>query len=88
MERRVKERLIGAGILVALAVIVVPELLSGPKPDAGRPEAPAELLALLEQRNAARKTKDFKLADALRDELKGKGWAIEDTTKGARLKRL
>jgi len=31
MERPVKERLIGASILVALIVLVVPELLSGPK---------------------------------------------------------
>jgi len=30
MDRRVKERLIGASILVAIAVLVVPELLSGP----------------------------------------------------------
>jgi len=35
MDRRVKERLIGASILVALIVLVVPELLSGPKPTAG-----------------------------------------------------
>jgi DedD protein len=34
MDRRVKERLIGASILVALVVLVVPELLSGPKPNA------------------------------------------------------
>jgi DedD protein len=34
MDRRVKERLIGASILVALIVLVVPELLSGPKPAA------------------------------------------------------
>jgi DedD protein len=34
MERPVKERLIGASILVALIVLVVPELLSGPKPGA------------------------------------------------------
>jgi DedD protein len=34
MDRRVKERLIGASILVALIVWVVPELLSGPKPAA------------------------------------------------------
>jgi DedD protein len=40
MDRRVKERLIGASILVALAVLVVPELLSGPKPNA----APAPTL--------------------------------------------
>ncbi len=37
MDRRVKERLIGASILVALIVLVVPELLSGPKPAAGPP---------------------------------------------------
>lgn len=57
----------------------------------GRPpetEAPAEILQLLEARQAARKAKDFKKADALRDELKAKGWAIEDTPKGARVKKL
>jgi DedD protein len=32
MERRAKERLIGASILVVLIVLIVPELLSGPKP--------------------------------------------------------
>jgi DedD protein len=42
MDRRVKERLIGAAILVALAVLVVPELLSGPKP-----AAPASSLAAI-----------------------------------------
>jgi cysteinyl-tRNA synthetase len=49
-------------------------------------EVPAEINALLEQRQAARKAKDFKRADALRDELKAKGWVIEDTPKGARVK--
>jgi cysteinyl-tRNA synthetase len=49
---------------------------------------PAELESLLEQRQAARKAKDFKRSDAIRDELKAKGWTIEDTPKGARLKRV
>ncbi len=40
MDRPGKERLIGAGILVALAVAVVPELLSGPKPMAPVAESP------------------------------------------------
>ena len=31
MERRVKERLIGAAVLVAAAVILIPEMLSGPE---------------------------------------------------------
>ena len=51
-------------------------------------EVPAELTALLEARQAARKAKDFKRADAVREELKAKGWVIEDTPKGARLKKL
>jgi len=50
-------------------------------------EVPAEINALLEARQAARKAKDFKRADAIRDELKSKGWVIEDTPKGARVKR-
>ncbi len=50
-------------------------------------EVPAEIQALLEQRQAARNAKDFARADALRNELKAKGWVIEDTPKGARLKR-
>ncbi len=51
-------------------------------------EAPAEIVALLEARQAARKAKDFKRSDAIRDELKAKGWVIEDTPKGPRLKKL
>ncbi len=49
--------------------------------------APPELLALLEERQAARKARDFKRSDAIRDELKAKGWIIEDTPKGPRLKK-
>ncbi len=51
-------------------------------------EIPAELISLLGQRQAARKAKDFKRSDAIRDELKAKGWVIEDTPKGPRLKKL
>ena len=47
---------------------------------------PPEILALLEARQAARKAKDFARADALRGELKAKGWLLEDTPKGPRLK--
>jgi len=44
MDRRVKERLIGASILVALVVLVVPELLSGPKPNAAPAPSPSPTL--------------------------------------------
>jgi cysteinyl-tRNA synthetase len=50
-------------------------------------EVPVEITALLEARQAARKAKNFKRADELRAELKAKGWLIEDTPKGARVKR-
>ena len=53
----------------------------------GEVEAPPEIQALLEERQVARKMKDFKRSDAVRDELKAKGWLIEDTAKGPRLKR-
>ena len=56
----------------------------GRKGEAG---PPPELNALLEERQTARQTKDFKRADAIREELKAKGWLIEDTPKGARLKK-
>lgn len=49
-------------------------------------EAPAHIVALLGERQAARKAKDFKRADALREELKAAGWTIEDTPKGPKLK--
>jgi cysteinyl-tRNA synthetase len=51
-------------------------------------QVPPEISALLEQRQTARKARDFKRADAIRDELKAKGWVIEDTPKGARVKPL
>jgi cysteinyl-tRNA synthetase len=50
--------------------------------------APADIQALADERTAAKKAKDFKRADAIRDELKAKGWVIEDTPKGPKLKKL
>jgi len=54
----------------------------------GEAEAPPEVRALLERREAARKARDFQRADALRHELKAQGWVIDDTPKGPRLKRV
>ena len=51
-------------------------------------EVPAEIQALAEARTAAKKAKDFKRSDTLRDELKSKGWVIEDTPKGIKLKKI
>jgi cysteinyl-tRNA synthetase len=57
----------------------------------GEPSAaaiPAAIQALLEARQAARQARDFKQSDALRDELKARGWVIEDTPKGPKLKKI
>ncbi|MEP6883340.1 MAG: SPOR domain-containing protein [Gammaproteobacteria bacterium] len=43
MDRRVKERLVGASILVALIVLIVPELLSGPAPPPAAPATPSRM---------------------------------------------
>lgn len=57
----------------------------GVQPDA---VVPPEILALVDARQAARKAKDFKGADAIRDQLKAKGWIIDDTPKGPRAKPI
>jgi cysteinyl-tRNA synthetase len=51
-------------------------------------EIPAEITALLEARQAAKKEKNFKRADEIRADLKAKGWLVEDTPNGPRLKRI
>jgi len=57
----------------------------GTRPDA---EIPPEISSLLEARQAARKAKDFKKSDSIRDELKARGWTIKDTSKGPKLKKI
>ncbi len=47
----------------------------------------AEVEALIEQRTAARKAKDFKTADAIRDKLKEMGITLEDTPQGVKWSR-
>jgi cysteinyl-tRNA synthetase len=43
---------------------------------------------MVEERQAARKAKNFKRSDEIRDQLKATGWTIEDTPAGPRAKRL
>ena len=86
-NRRLAENAIDAAAATALATWDKLDSVLG----VGAPkevDVPAEIVALVEARQAARKARDFKRADALRDELKAKGWVIEDTAKGARAKRL
>jgi cysteinyl-tRNA synthetase len=48
-------------------------------------DAPAEVVALAEERVAARKARDFAVADRLRDEIEAAGWDVRDEADGFRL---
>ena len=48
-------------------------------------DIPAEVHKLAEERTAARKAKDWARADALRDELAGFGYVVEDTASGPKI---
>ena len=51
-------------------------------------EISEEIEALVEERQEARKSKNFARADEIREILKEKGFAVEDTPQGAKLVRL
>jgi len=53
----------------------------------GVEEVPAEILSLLEERQNARKNKEFQRADQLRDSIIDAGYLIEDTPQGARVRK-
>ena len=55
--------------------------------DAPEMDAPPEVLERVQERQEARRNKDFARADAIRDELATSGWVVEDTPDGARVKR-
>jgi cysteinyl-tRNA synthetase len=50
------------------------------------PDGP--VLGLVAQRDEAKKAKDYAAADRLRDEIKARGWLVEDTAKGPVLRRV
>lgn len=49
---------------------------------------PAELMQLIEERQKARKEKNYALADKIRDELLAKGIALRDTKEGVKWERI
>jgi cysteinyl-tRNA synthetase len=48
---------------------------------------PAEVLALVEERAAARRARDFKRADEIRERISALGFALEDTPEGTKARR-
>ena len=53
----------------------------------GDDDVPEEVAALVRRRDLARAGRDFAGADALRDQLEGLGWVVEDTPQGTRVHR-
>ena len=53
-----------------------------PRPRRRDVTVPAEVQALLDQRAAARKAKDFAKSDELRKAIEALGWKVKDTAKG------
>ena len=51
-------------------------------------DIPQEILALAEERGAARAAKDWKRSDELRDLIKEKGFAVLDTKQGAKIEKV
>ena len=47
--------------------------------------ADSDIMALVEERQEARKAKNFARADEIRDILKERGYAVEDTPQGPKL---
>src|SRR5512143_3660438 len=58
MDSRLKQRLIGAAVLVALAVIFLPMLVQGPAPDSGVSDVP---LSMPDAPRVAEETRDLPL---------------------------
>ena len=51
-------------------------------------ETKSKLEEIIQKRNSAKASKDFKLADSLRDEAKALGFELEDTKEGTVYKLL
>ncbi|MBW7907614.1 MAG: cysteine--tRNA ligase [Kiritimatiellae bacterium] len=75
-----------AGAAAALGVLVELDNVLGVLKPAGV-EADADVLALVEQRQAARAAKQWAESDRLRDEIASRGWVVQDSAQGPKLRR-
>ncbi len=80
---RLKAELLGAGLALGL-LQQAPEAWFG---RGGSGDDEARIQALVDERTAAKKSRDFARADAIRDQLAAEGIALEDTPQGVRWAR-
>lgn len=80
---RLKAELLGAGLALGL-LQQAPAAWFARGTDAGDD---ARIQALIDERGAAKKARDFSRADAIRDQLAAEGIVLEDTPQGVRWKR-
>ena len=80
---RLKSELVGAGLALGL-LQQEPAAWFARGDDGG---GDARIHALVEERNAAKKARDFARADAIREQLAGEGVMLEDTATGVRWRR-
>ncbi|MFP6598024.1 MAG: cysteine--tRNA ligase [Candidatus Hydrogenedentota bacterium] len=81
-----EDEVCASGAETALGMLDRLDGVTGIMGDAPSEEAPQEILDLVQERQDARRAKDFAGADAIRDELADKGWILEDTPDGPRVK--
>ena len=79
-RREAKAGLLGAGLALGLLQQPPEAWFAGDADDDGA----ARIQALVDAHNAARKSRDFARADAIRDQLAAEGIALEDTPQGVR----
>jgi len=78
-----KSELIGAGALLGLLQQTPSEWFARGNDNSDD----ARIQTLVDERNAAKKAKDFARSDAIRDQLAAEGILLEDTAQGVRWRR-
>ena len=81
---RSEEAVGDADLVEMLSVLGLESIVTAGEDD----DAPEEAWALVDQRQAARKARDFAEADRLRDELRALGWEVRDGPDGPELVRI
>jgi cysteinyl-tRNA synthetase len=82
-KQRLKGELLAAGEILGLLQLDPADWLGR----GGNADEDARIQALIDERNTAKKARDFARADQLRDELAREGVLIEDTAQGVRWRR-